>query len=136
MSTLDDRKAARVARRPQREKEEALRNAAAAKASGKGRSEKPLAKGTVHGIEATDAVLPPKGKIKRYILTSAQNNTFVHEGTWKNILALAAHYNAEIFVGTFSYDQNSYGQMAVKQGTFKGGERKLWYDERLTPYMR
>lgn len=95
---------------------------------------KPLKKGTVYGVEADLLPLPKPGKIKRYILTSAQNNTKLHEGTWKNILALAAHYKAELFVGTFTYDQNSYGQMSVKEGTYKGGDKKLWYDERLTPY--
>ena len=80
--------------------------------------------------------LPQKGKIKRYILTSAQNNTPVHAGTWKNILALAKHYNAEIFVGTFTYDQNSYGVMSVKQGTYKGGERGPWYAPEVKPYFR
>lgn len=102
----------------------------------KAKSNKPIAKGTIHGIESALAKLPPRGKIKRYILTSAQNNTFVHEWTWKNILALADYYHAEIFIGTFSYDQNSYGQMSVKKGTYKGGERTLWYDDRLKPYMK
>ena len=97
---------------------------------------KPIIKGTTHGLEVKVAPLPPAGNIKRYILTSAQNNTYVHEETWKNILALAKYYNAEIIIGTFTYDQNSYGHMSVKQGTFKGGERELWYDDRLKPYIK
>lgn len=96
---------------------------------------KPLAKGTIDGTPTIKAELPKRGAVKRYICTSAQNNTHVHEGTWKNILALAEHYGAKVLVGTFTYDQNSYGQMSVKQGTYKGGEKKLWYDPKVVPYQ-
>lgn len=97
---------------------------------------KPLAKGTIDGVVAEVAKLPVHGKVRRYIITSAQNNTFVHAGTWKNILALASYYHAEILVGTFTYDQNSYGRMSVKEGTYKGGEHTLWYDPKIVPYKR
>lgn len=97
---------------------------------------KPFSRGTIHGIVAAEATLPKVGEIKRYILTSAQNNTPVHAGTWTNILALAKHYNAAIYVATFSYDQNSYGQMSVKKDTYKGGERVLWYTDEIKPYIK
>jgi hypothetical protein len=98
--------------------------------------EKPIAAGTIHGMVPNQEPLPPRGEIKRYILTSAQNNTYVHPGTWQNILALAKYYDAAIFVGTFSYDKASYGQLAVKEGTLKASdmEETLWYDPCLTPY--
>lgn len=96
---------------------------------------KPIVRGSKHGLETAPLVLPKRGQIKRYIVTSAQNNTYVHDGVWKNLLALAKYYGAEIFVGTFSYDQNSYGPMSVKQGTFKGGDRKLWYDEKILSHI-
>lgn len=97
---------------------------------------KPFAKGTVYGLVAEERPLPQEGEIKRYILTSAQNNTYVHEETWRNLLALAKHYHAEIFVGTFTYDQNSYGPMSVKRNTYKGGERAIWYDPIIKPYFK
>jgi hypothetical protein len=100
-----------------------------------GKGKKPLASGSVQGIKTESLKLPIKGEIKRYILTSAQNNTYVHDGVWKNILALANHYKAEILVGTYSYNQNSYGPLAVKRGKFKGYDRTLWYDQNLTPYI-
>lgn len=95
---------------------------------------KPTAKGAIHVIEPAQKPLPSAGTVKRYILTSAQNNTHVHAGVWKNILALAKYYHAEIFVGEFTYDQNSYGPMSVKPGTYKGGDRVLWYDPWLKDY--
>ena len=73
-------------------------------------------------------------KVKRYILTSAQNNTYVNAPFWKNILALAEHYGAEIMVGTFSYNQNAFGELSVKRGT-KKTQAELWYDQELVPYI-
>lgn len=101
-----------------------------------GLGEKPVARGSKRGIKTVKTDLPEAGTIKRYILTSAQNNTKIHGEVWENLQALAKHYNAEIFVGTFSYDQNSYGPLSVKKGKYKGGDRTLWYDEKITPYIR
>lgn len=94
---------------------------------GKGKV-KPLAAGSVQGVQAEIVELPNTGEIKRYILTSAQNNTHVHKGFWKNLLALAEFYKAEILVGTYSYNQNAYGKLSVKRGTKKEYEHTLWYD--------
>src|ERR1700676_5284248 len=55
---------------------------------------KPIAAGSVKGIVEEPAKLPAKHKVKRYILTSAQNNTFVNKPFWANVLALAEHYEA------------------------------------------
>jgi hypothetical protein len=68
-------------------------------------------------------------------LTSAQNNTFVNKPFWKNVLALAKHYDAQIMVGTFSYIQNAYGELAVKRGTKKDEEEDLWFDPEVEPYI-
>lgn len=100
-----------------------------------GLGKKPIAKGSRYGLKTIKMVLPEKGKILRYILTSAQNNTYVHDGVWENILALAKHYDAKILIGTFSYDQNSYGLLAVKRGKKNPTERELWYDEKIEPYI-
>jgi Bacterial regulatory protein, Fis family len=97
--------------------------------------EKPIASGSVTGIEAEIAGLPEAGQIKRYILTSAQNNTHVYDAAWQNLLALAEFYNAEILVGTYSYNQNAYGKLSVKRGKDKLQEKELWYDPKLTPYL-
>lgn len=99
---------------------------------GKGKN-KPLASGSVQGIEAEVLSLPADGQVKRYILTSAQNSTYVHAGFWKNILAFAEFYDAEILVGTYSYNQNAYGQLSVKRGTKKTTE--YWYDPEVVPYF-
>lgn len=95
----------------------------------------PIAKGTLRGVTVETMPFPKKGQVKRYILTSAQNNTLIHEACWKNLLALATHYKAELFIGTYSYNQNAYGEMSVKQGT-RRTDNKLWFDPRIKPFIR
>jgi len=106
---------------------EHLRNAGAGK--------KPLVAGKIVGITEVIMSLPVAGKIKRYILTAAQNNTHVHDIFWNNLTAFADHYKAKIMVGTFSYNQNHFGKLATKRGTAKDVEHSLWFDERLKPYL-
>jgi len=96
---------------------------------------KPLTGGTVDGTETEPAVLPVKGKVKRYIVTSAQNNTKVHAEFWKNLQALAKHYDAELLIGTFTYNQNAFGQLSVKQGTKAERQKELWYDDAIKPFI-
>jgi hypothetical protein len=96
---------------------------------------RPIAAGTIKGIIEEPAKLPTKNTIKRYILTSAQNNTFVNKRFWANVLALAEHYDAKIMVGTFSYNQNAYGELAVKKGTKKDKETEQWFDPSVEPYI-
>lgn len=95
---------------------------------------KPLAGGK-RQAKATKAAMPEAGAVKRYILSSAQNNTYVHEDFWENVKTLAEHYNAQILIGTFSYNQNNFGQLAVKKGTKKPYEKELWFDPAITPYI-
>lgn len=95
---------------------------------------KPLAGGKRHA-ESKKAAMPEAGNVKRYILTSAQNNTYVHEAFWENVKTLAKHYDAQILIGTFSYNQNNFGQLAVKKGTKKPYEKELWFDPAITPYV-
>ena len=54
--------------------------------------------------------------IKRYIFTSAQSDTGVHQPTWRSLLALAKHYGAEIRVSRFAYDTSSHQSKKVKPG--------------------
>lgn len=101
-----------------------------------GADKKPVAGGNLKGgTREIKATLPSTGAIKRYILTSAQNNTHVHKDFWANVLTFAKHYDAHILVGTFSYNQNHYGKLAVKAGTEKEYEHELWFDSALTEYI-
>lgn len=101
-----------------------------------GKDNKPLAGGTKLGTETEVRPLPPQGDINRYILTSAQNNTHVHGELLANLEALADYYDAEIIVGTYTYNQNAYGNLSVKRGTKTPTQRDLWYDPAIEPYIK
>jgi len=105
-----------------------------------GKGKKPIASGTVEGIKTLKEKLPAPGEVKRYILTSAQNNTHVHQSAWTNLLALAGYYGAKVIVGTYTYNQNAYGPKSIKRGTeltrdSKTFEKELWYDPVIESYI-
>lgn len=101
-----------------------------------GKNKKPLAAGSKDGTKAGKFKLPAEGEIARYIITSAQNNTYVHDSAWENLKALADYYEATILVGTYTYNQNAYGKLSVKRGKDKWHDNVLWYDPKLTEYIR
>ncbi len=93
-------------------------------------------KGSILGRQRFVRELPAKGETRRYILTSAQNNTPVHEAVWLNLLALADHYGAELIVGTYSYNKAAFGRKAVKRGTeLSSDHEELWYDPQVTEHL-
>src|SRR6266436_2882273 len=106
------------------------------KLEGTGALKKPLVGGTKKGTETQTLKLPVPGTVKRFILTSAQNNTHVHEELLANLEALADYYNAEIIVGSYTYNQNNYGKLSVKRGKDKMPEVVLWYDPAIVDYIK
>lgn len=101
---------------------------------------KPMAAGQLAERKIRKAGLPPKGIIKRYICTSAQNNTHINQDFWDALLVLADHYDANILVGTFTYNQNAYGPKSIKRGSERkkaadGAYEKLWYDPQIEEYI-
>lgn len=97
-------------------------------------SKRPLVGGGA-GIVEQKSKWPAKGEVKRYICTSAQNNTHIELDFWNDLLALAEHYTAEILVGTFTYNQNNFGKLAVKRGKEPIKQRDLWYDPHVEPFI-
>ena len=96
---------------------------------------KKLADGNLTGTKVVRRPLPKRSNVKRYILTCAQNNTHINEPVWKNLLALADHYDAEIMVGTFSYNKNAYGKLAVKKDTATCRDDCLWFAPEIEDYI-
>jgi hypothetical protein len=102
---------------------------------------KPLVGGTKFGVETKAYKLPKPGEVKRYIITSAQNNTYVNREFLDNLQALSVYYGAEIIVGTYTYNQNAYGPKSVKKDSWRakaknGSYDKLWYDPAITHYIK
>lgn len=101
--------------------------------------EAPVPQGSIKAKETPKAAAPGKGEVKRFIFTCAQNNTLLHEGVWKNLLALKEHYNAELHVSRFLYMKHGLGAsgdkaVITKKEKFGDGENVTW-DARLTPYL-
>lgn len=71
---------------------------------------------------------------KRFIFTSAQNNTKVNKEVWRSLKAVAAHYGAEIVVSTFEYDLASHAR-SEKPGTVHAN-KELWFSPAVLPYIR
>jgi len=79
--------------------------------------------------------LPASGEVSRYVLTSVQNNTHVHEALWLNVLALASHYGAELLVGTYTYNKSAYGRKAIKRGSDADRSTEPWYDPQVLEHL-
>lgn len=101
----------------------------------------PVIQGQVKATRTPRLPLPPKGKIQRYILTCAQNNTKIHEGLWENLLALRSHFgNTDILISRFTYIKAGLGARGDKaqltgRGEGTSGAGELWWDPRLDPFM-
>lgn len=94
----------------------------------------PVILGRVDARRAKRYKRPPQGKVLRYVLTCAQNNTRLHEETWLSLRTLAAHYDAQIMVSRFTYDKSAVGTHAAKPGTTEES-RGLWYDPRIDEHI-
>lgn len=101
-----------------------------------------VADGKIDPVTARELRLPKRGAVKRYILTSLQNNTLLHPG-FNNILGLHDWLDGhngvdtcELMVGTFSYQKAAYGEKAVKRDSLKGDEHdKVWYAPEAERYI-
>jgi hypothetical protein len=94
-------------------------------------------KGRIKAPAKDTLPLPAKGKVARYIFTSAQNSTRLHNQVWLNLNALARHYDAQIYVSQFRYETSFHGKTAKPGrghgvGTVPDGE---WYDKRIVPHI-
>ena len=61
--------------------------------------------------------LPKKGEVKRYLCTSAQNNTYLHEELFANLLVFAEYAGAELLISRFAYQRS---------GLNRGGDKAYW----------
>jgi hypothetical protein len=96
--------------------------------------------GSDRAMETKVAAVPKKG-VKRYLFTSAQNNTDVFMPFWRNLLVLKEHYEAELHIARFVYLTNSTSSSTDKQKAFErleGVEREkqdiTWAPE-FDPYL-
>jgi len=90
--------------------------------------------GSVHGTPVRKMPRPAPGEVRRYILSSAQNNASVHDDTWASLMALKKHYKAEMLISTFVYIHNQEGS-AKRGSAHDAGGKDIWYDPRIEEYV-
>lgn len=96
------------------------------------RSDEITPTGRVESLKPIKLPRPKKGKVKRYLLSCAQNCTHVEPATWAAGLALAKAYDAEIKISRFRYIHKMDG--AAKSDTEQDTSGD-WYDPRIEPYV-
>ena len=65
---------------------------------------------------------------KSFVITSAQNNTYVHDGFLSALKVYAEKNDAEIIVGTFHYNKNAY----QKSDSY---DTECWFDPKIRDYI-
>jgi len=84
--------------------------------------DKPLVAGEVACPTTKRKIL----KGKKFVFTSAQNNTYVHDKFLKSLLHYCETENAELIVGTFHYN---------KSGFQNGNSEEVWFDPKIREYI-
>lgn len=103
-----------------------------------GADKKPVTGGSVKPLKHNVMPLPEKGKVKRYLLSSAQNNTKCFLPFLRNVEAYAKWLgDCQIMIARFSYNKNQFlNPKSQKPGTIKlADEDDCWYDENILPYV-
>ncbi|QWY83412.1 A1 protein [Rhizobium phage RHph_X3_9] len=76
---------------------------------------------------------------KRFILTSAQNNTYLHEDFWNALQTFAQGTGAQLLVSRFTYNKNGYANKAEHgegvNGTTDEDDTGIWYDPKIAPFV-
>ena len=97
----------------------------------------PVIGGRVEERVTSREAVPPTGKVRRFILTCAQNNTTMNEELWTNMKALSKHYKARILVARTVYNRFAEASSMDKKLVIKGqtGVNEYVWDDRLTKYF-
>ena len=94
-------------------------------------TDKPRAGGTIHSPDETR----PELQGKRFVFTSAQNNTNVHAAFFDSLETFCMENDAALIVSRFTYNKagwNNNGGVSKKKSD---EDTVLWYDPRIVPYI-
>ena len=86
----------------------------------------PVAAGHIPAPDALRGVLAGR----RFVFTSAQNNTYVHEDFLASLLQFCAHRKAQLVVSKFTYNKSGFQNLTKDCGT-----EEMWYDPRLEEFF-
>lgn len=97
--------------------------------------EKPLAGGSLLAPDQQRRRLPGT----RFIFTSAQNNTYLHEAFWNSLLHFAGATDASLHVSRFTYNKAGWrangGVSKETLPTETVAETGVWFDPRIKPFI-
>lgn len=91
----------------------------------KGRVERPVAGGYITPPNIQREEL----RGSRFVFTSAQNNTNIHNAFFNNIKKFCETNNAKLIVGKFRYNKSGF------QNYTDEADDDLWYDPKITKYI-
>lgn len=93
--------------------------------------------GRLEALVTEPWIRPAKGKVLRYLLTSAQNHTLLHLDFWKNLQAMAVYYDATLMVSTFKYNKDAFANNVLGKKRLRMSELpdNVDYDPELVPYI-
>ncbi|MGZ8364803.1 MAG: hypothetical protein ACXWWG_00660 [Nitrospira sp.] len=98
----------------------------------------PISDGQIGYSKPVRKPLPEAGFVKRYIVTSAQNNTDPHVKLLDNIEAYAKFLKAEVLVCAFSYNKTAYAHarpLVPRPENRSDARAELVYSDRIKPYI-
>lgn len=87
--------------------------------------DRPVYGGVIHSPDKYRSSL----KGKRFVFTSAQNNTLVHKNFFNNLKEYCYINKSELVVSTFTYNKHAYSNKDVDNAD------GLWYDPLIVPYI-
>lgn len=83
------------------------------------------------GVDTEDLSTP--GRVRRFIVTSAQNNVDVHAPFLRNLETLAHHLDARLLISFTLYDRQGYRGL-VRKGDASVSKNAVWWDKAVEPY--
>lgn len=96
------------------------------------RKHKPVALGDVYNHLAEVEKLPGN----RFILTSAQNNTFVFDKLLQTLEVIKKDLDARLLVGTYSYNKSGFQNLGkASQKNVQDNEGDIWFDPKIREYI-
>lgn len=100
--------------------------------------ELPLYAGRVGSHKPTVKSLPKKGEIKRYIISCAQNNTYLEDKTIGVLETVAKFYQAEIIISSLTYNRSAFASASEKRNADHSavGHDSDWYPSEIRNYLK
>lgn len=92
--------------------------------SSKKEDTRPIAAGVVTAPDKRRGVLTGR----RFVFTTAQNNTYVHQEFYESLQQFCKEREAQLIVSTITYNKSGF-QNGTKE------DEKLWYDPKIVPYI-